>query len=461
MFCASKKSAREFLAALLPLLGLELSIGIPFIVIFVFLGSFGDPIPIAIYGLTNFLLNIVVFPMIFAGIETAGVIFSIEYAAKRYEEVIKVFYQSLLTFAVFMVLCYIFALFSESILILSHVEPNIAKQAAYLFQWTVIFRVITVVNRLIQVYMSAQGKAGEFLTINYISMILGTGLSFLFIIEFDMKQFGVVPASFIQESVTAIYCLVVFFGKADKRTLSWPRWSRIFAGYLSLLKRIGTNVIGTFIEWLTYEVNTFLAVQFHDVNELAVYLAWTGVSPIFYIIGFGLSGAIRVVIGKLIGEGRKSEARSELMAICFYIFILSVICGVFVFAFKNQIAWLFIQNKDLAKQLAEANAILAISQWGYLMIYPVFMMFRLFGREWYFVLIMGTYFLFSNTAIAISLGFTLEMKTLGLLIGHGVSTITTNLILLRKVFYGMNFDEIHAEIEDEADGLENKEGLID
>lgn len=442
MFHVSQESLSQFLDILMPLMGYELANGIPYLIIYIFLGYFGDPFPIAVFGLNNFLIRIIISPVLMSIVDVSGARFSIAYGAKKYSEIITDFYQTVFTLIIFMFGYFVLSLFSEQLFIAVNVDPKIAKASAYLFEWSTVFTGLGVTSRFLQVFMSSQGKVKDFVFINFFGLFLMIIMSALFIIYFDMRQNGTIPARIIQQGVVASYSLYVFFTKSDPRSVGKSSFKEVFSGYSEFVKRSAKNALGAILQWLTLEINTILAIQLHDINELAVFLAFNGFGPLFFIIGNGFSSTIRVIIGRLIGEGQKKKVREELTAFFFYIFVFSIFNAVWLIGFHVQIAKLYIQDPHLSEMFARIVMVIAVFQWAYMMIYPFFQVFRLFKMEDYFVKVLGTYFLFSDLLVALVLTFYYHLNSLGLIVGHGFSATTTMIIFMRKLFWGIEWDKL-------------------
>ena len=441
MFETSKESISRFTKILMPLMGLELANWIPHLMMFVFLGSFGDPFPIACFGLSNFLINILIWPIIISITDVAGAMFAICYGSQRFSEIINNFYRIIIVLVFLMFGYFVLSIFGKEIFIAMNVDPDIAESAAYLFKWSGVFVGLSIITRFLQSFMFAQGKCQEFLVINFVSLILGVGLSGLFIIYYDMRQYGVIPARIIQESVGALYTVFVFFQKADPKTVGKLNVSKVFKGYVKFLVKILKSAIGTILEWTTFEINTYLAIQLHNVHQLAVFLTFAGFGPLFFVIGHALSSTVGVIIGNLLGEGKNAAAKKELKAIFFYIFIFAIFNAIILVVFRNQIAWLYIKNQELSEYFAQIIMILAISQWAYMMFYPVFQTFRLLEMENFFVTILGTQYIFSDLFFALLFCFYFHLNSMGLVIAHGLSAVTAIFIFIWKIFYNTNWKD--------------------
>ena len=448
MFHVSIESFVRFYKNFLPLLGLEMANSLPFLLNFIFLGEFGDPAIIAIYGLNNFLMNVVVFPVGFSLIEVAGVSFSKRFGERNYREIVNEFYRSLITLAVFISLYFLLCIFSQEIFVALNVEPVIAESSSRLIKWGTIFMPLIFINRFVQTFLSSQNIIRELLLINLFCIFFGIALSRICIFNLNMREFGIIPSRFAQEFISVVYSCYLFYKKADRETMGLPNWPEIWRGYPVFLRKFIFSALGTMTEWATFEINTFMAVQMQNIDKLAVFLAWTGISPIFYVIGFALSSTIRVIIGQLLGAGQKKKAREELTAYLFYIVVMCGVFGIFIIIFAKEIAGIYINNKDLSEPLSQTLYVLAVFLWGYVMFYPFFQVFRLLDLEKYFVIVLGTFFIAANTSFAAFLAFVLRWDVLGLVLGHGIATVCVELIFLRKIFYIHDWDIMELNFEE-------------
>ena len=460
LFYASWKSFGRFRKTLIPLLGLDLAHALPSMSIYIFLGYFADATLISAFGLSNSFLYVMIFPMMNAIIEVSGVLFAINYAAKNYNKLIQGFYHAILSLFLFMFVYLVLTIFSEQIFIFCGTEADVAKMASFLFRWSVGYTFFALISKFFQAFMSAQGKVRDFLFINYFGLIFGIILCGVFMIYYDMKQTGIIVGITIQEGIIATYSFFVFCTRVDSKTVGRITVNEVLDGFWSFSQRICTNVIAAILENIAFEVNTFMAIQLKNKKELAVYFAWDGLAEVFFRCGDGFSSAIRVIIGGLVGEGKKDEIRQEIMAIFFYIFLISVVNCSLLLTFHSSIAWLFIEEVTMAASLSQVIKVLAFAQWSYMMIYPVFQVMRIFELEKFFATIMGSYFLFSDVCFVLILAFYLKMSSIGVVIGHALANTTSLMIFFKKIFCDIKFDEITNLNLDDSDNIEESQKLV-
>lgn len=414
---------------------MEVASGLPFLITFINIGHFGEAEPLAVYGLFNFFLNILLFPIAVAVVEVSGVMCAVRFGEKNTTGLAIELYRTIVTLAVFFVFMYISVLFSKNIFDAANVESWLAERASHLLLWGAPLFILIMTNRLAQAFLSAQNLVGYFFWPNIVSVFVAIVGLRVFVVNWEMKEWGLIPARFLQESVVSATSLWLLIKKVDRESMAFPGWNAIFNGYSIFIWKVFYSALGTVAEWATYEVNTFLAVQMRDLDQLAIFLAWTGISPIFYFIGYGFSTTIRVMIGHAIGEGHTLNARHNLVTITFYMAVFSAICTIVFLPNVRLVAFIFINNPVIAEPLTQTLIGLSFLLCGYIFFYPVFQVFRLIEEELFFIKMLLTYFVLTNTVLAWLLAFVFGLKALGLTIAHGFAAITTQIIFLYKIFW--------------------------
>ena len=127
MVFSYKESIVSFLDISRTFIGLQLMDTLSYVSIFLFLGSFGEPLPIVIFGLNNLLINLLILPIIVSVLEVSGSFFFKRYNQSNYKEMINTFYQTMFVLIIFMGIYWVLARFSEHILVFLTVEINQAN----------------------------------------------------------------------------------------------------------------------------------------------------------------------------------------------------------------------------------------------------------------------------------------------------------------------------------------------
>lgn len=458
MFGHSKEFFKKFMRTFLPFYGNELASAGLYIVIIAVLGSYGNPFYLNSYRMNKFLSNLLIMPLMMSILEVGGVMFSIGYGAKDYKHMKHDFYKIIFSFVLFFVFYGVTGIFSKNILLFFQLENDLAEEASFLYKWSIISNFFQCIRRFSQSFISAQGHAPSFIILNLTFAFSGWILIAIFVVYLDLRDVGTIPAKIIQESLWAFFSIIIFIKKVDKKTIGKFSLSLLFKNYFGFLKRLWTNWIGAVLEWLEFEVNILFAIQLKNHIILSVCLAYSAISHFFTITGVSFSSTIRVLVGFKIGEHQTMEAKKALITSYFYISIASVLFTIVLLLFRRQIAFLIINNNEIANILSEAIVVLACTQWGYLMLHPFFKSLRILEQEQFFVILMITYSISINLLTCAILVFYFSMGSIGIVLGQGVSSVTTGFIFMAKVLNSENWKDfperrISEVFEEEIKGL--------
>lgn len=457
MLGVTKSSFLQFTDTLSSFLSMDLAEEVAEVLTMLFLGSFGDSFAIRAYYLSELLLYIGIQPFFESTEDIGSVRFSIAYGARNYRIMINDLYKTLVTLLAFVVLFAIIALFSPGILMLINVDVVLANEAAILIRWSVVYSLFEVFTGTASAYISAQGKINLFRKFSFVMALLSIGLSYFFIVHLEMKHLGTIPVALIEHTIETIYVGYIVYKNVDPRTVGKPKWVSVFKGYSTFIKRVLVNALASFFEYLTFELNSIMAIQLGNPHNLTVYLIYSEICHNLIEFGDLFADATRVIVGKMIGRGQFKEAKAELSAHFVYVTGFSLVVMVLLLLFRNPLAYLLIRQKELSEMLSEILVWLAFTQWGFLMLYPLFEGFLLIEMENFFTVILGTFYTLSDVALALLLGFYFKMHLTGIVVGQGVSVLVTVGILLWKLMIAIDWDKLGLSIDRYSSGEEDED----
>jgi Na+-driven multidrug efflux pump len=316
----------------------------------------------------------------------------------------------------------------------ANVEPFLAARTSRLIKFTGPICSMMFFNRITQAFLSSQEIVDELLYPNLAGIVVGITIAKYFIIDFGWQEMGFLPAKLCQEIIGCSFCIYYLWAKANREIFKFPPLAEIINGYSVFMGKLFFSAAGTVAEWATFEINTLMAIQLQDLDQLAVYLDWTGISPLFYMIGMGFATAIRIIVGTMMGEGETIRAKHELQADFVYVTIFSLVCSLIFGLNARNIAEAYVKNEEIAEGLRQAILSLSFFIWGYLMFYPAFQAFRLIDEEKYFLKVLLTLYMGGNTVVAWFLAYPCGMKSVGLVIAHGLANCLVQGFFCKKVF---------------------------
>lgn len=435
MFYVSWESMKTYLTLLLPLMGSQIATSMASVLCLILIARSGSTESIAVFGLTTFFTSILCSPFVRTANEIGGIYFSTLFGAKKYEEISHYFYKTLFILFVIFIWLFVFSVYSTQLLTLIKIDPIIAERSGHLILQSMIFIPFQNLNAFIQTFLISQKINKHFNLISIFSLILTFVFGYIFIIKYEMLEFGIIPTKFIQEIFCFILNIILVYQESNRECFAWPGFERVFEGMASFIHKISLSVISLFSEQACFEFNTYLAALLHSVDDLAIWEAYVNLGFPYFCISLAIANTIRTQIGHLIGQGFYKRAREEMIACFFYTFILFIILDILMLSFGKQIAILFIGREDLVDTLVTCIQIYTVFLYPTLMFYPFFTVFRLLGLDYYFLYMIVCLFPVVCVLINTSLVFVFHLKVPGLVLGLGLSISFMCVFFARKVFW--------------------------
>ena len=454
MFYASIPSFKRYLDTFIPLLTLEIAVSVPYVANSAFLGSLGDPEPIAIYGLSNFFLNVVMSPFMYGVIEVGGVMFAKKFGEKDYRGMINYFYKTVI--AMIPVLCFyaFMAIYSDKFFWALGIEEPLASKSAYLVKMTLFYYPLSYFTYLLQTYLMSQNIQKQFMPLNLITIVLCLFFGKLFIVDLNYREVGIIPVKCILEVTNFIYVIAVMIKYGNRETLGVISIEEAKIGLDIFLKKVLCTSIGTFADHGTYEFNTFLVAQLKNVQHLAVYVSWTAITLVQYFICLAMNSTIRTNVGHILGSGSPRKAREEAIAYYFYSFCLAYIYAFCLAYFAYDIARIYINNEEIVPDLVKTLYIVCAFMFTAMMIYPTFGLLPLLNLEAYLMQMTVSVFIVLNAILSSTMCFVFGWGVIGVVLGHTLSVAVMVVLFLYKIFFNHDWTELNEMLDPLLESLE-------
>ena len=430
--CFSLKFFQAFFLPCIRLVGIQVTINLPFLISLYYIGRIGTSVSIDAFGLSVTFFSMTFTSILLGAQEQIGLKGAQYFAAGKNEKLIKIFWKSIY-FSVFISFVYfVLTIYSFRILIFFNIQEVVARATSALLICTNPYLFFQGINQITQNYLSAQKITKPFTYMNVMAVVLILILARVFIIDLDYKEIGFAIAAGIQEFANFVY-LFVYLGRNIKDFNYKPH----FFNNLGKIKYIGTcflTSLSFYGAFVAYECNTYYVALLHDPDQLASWIASTYPMSIFYFFNIGISFNIRNFIGHLIGEKDFKTARRHTKIYFFYIFVLSLLINVLQVVFRYEIARLFTANVKIQNLVAFNIILMTLHIFPTLMMYSLNSVLRLLDHDNFQFYCNVLLYPIMIIIVSYIFCFVLNLGVMGIILGFGLSRFVFILILLIKIF---------------------------
>lgn len=318
---------------------------------------------ISAIGLGSAPYNTILPALVAVGIGTSALV-SRAYGAKKYDEINKAVIQSLLiAIPLGLILVVIFYFFSLDILKIigrsKDLNLLLAKQYLDTTSISILFMGINLI--FLNAYR-AINKTHLPMIVNLISLVVNTGLNYLFIFILNMGVFGAGIGTTISRLVVMLIFLYLAFVR-KKHLISLRIEDFKYDRFLS--RRIMKIGIPAAFEQLALRIGMLvfemMIISLGTLNYAAHKIASTAESFSFNF-GFAFSIAATALVGQKLGENDHKGAEKNAYACTFFALSIMSLMGVFFFIFPQILISLFTKDMEVKKLAISALKIVSICQ---------------------------------------------------------------------------------------------------
>ncbi|CAE6418871.1 unnamed protein product [Rhizoctonia solani] len=307
---------------------------------------------------------------------------------------------------------------AESVLLVFHQEPEIARLAAIYLKWLSIGLPAYCFNIVIRRYFQAQGIIHVSSQIIAIIAPVNALLNWLLVWGPQPIRLGFIGgpiATAISFNLISIYFVIYGIWYAPRS--AWhPISSRSFHSLGSLLK-LGLAGVGQVASsWWSWTFVGFMASQFGPV-ALATHIVLLSSASTSYQGPYSLSVATPIRIGNLLGagQGRKARITAEVSLCLSLLYALCV--GLVFFIFRKQWGYMFNSDEVMVRLVSDIMPLVAVFQIADGMSVVSGGALRARGRNSLGALISITGFYVIGIPLGVYLAFSWNMGLFGLWIG--------------------------------------------
>ena len=291
---------------------------------YIFLNMRADPLLQAAFGLYSFIYFAFHMSIMISGMEKLGIHLSAAFGRKDYAQMKNTFTKGIISSTVLFCLVTLpVALFCQSILVSAGVDKEncvLVQEALY---WSIPLFILMICKELIQTFCMAQGHEHFFGTMGIVSSVIAILLNYILIVRYDCGVLGWVYSRSFCSTGELLFVLCIFYWKTDEGGRGVVTISQAIAGFKPFFIDSIKFTLGSYTEYLGFEIAGFFVLLHGDNNQSAAYYSAVNVSALTYTSGIAFGIIIRTRINMLMGMGLPQTARNYFE---FY-FISTVIAG--------------------------------------------------------------------------------------------------------------------------------------
>ena len=231
--------------------------------------------------------------------------------------------------------------FTYDILIYIKIDMEIAKRTAKMMMLSNFSLPLQVLNQIFQTYLSCQKITIPFFYSNIISFIIALFFGRKFIIIDNYREIGFCYTRIVQELFNLTFSLAVMVLMANRKSLIFPNKKLVFENFWTYAILCIKTSIAFYGENLSFELNSYLAARFGNIQEFTVFVICSNlILPIYYMC-IGIANTFRTNLGNIFGEENIQKAKSTSQVYILYVIILTLIINGCFELFCEKIAFIY------------------------------------------------------------------------------------------------------------------------
>ena len=304
-----------------------------------FLGTSSDSRTQAAFGISSSFQMVFFSSFIFSAMDKIGIATSQMLGAKDFAGYRQKFWQGVVsTWTIYFGATLPLFLFSGAILSAIGIEEETASLAqGYLRRILPVIGMETV-SQLVRTFCVAQGHESYFGKISLANTIICIIIGYYLIVVKNQGLWGSVVLKGIYESVHLLTGAIKMKFGTHPETRGLSTFKAVGDGLCEYFTDMIKFVLGTYTEFLGFEITTLFIAKFHDNDEIFAYAASASLVNGCYNVGMALSLIGRTRINYLIGQQKQAAAKTLFIYMHRIGMVIGVICGIVVFSNAQPLA---------------------------------------------------------------------------------------------------------------------------
>ena len=298
--------------------------------------------------------NVIFFYGLFLSIsEKAGIDMSQAFGAKRYDLTKKVFTQGAITNAsLFLLTTVPIFLLAEHILVFANIDPKAAYRCQKILTYMLVADAIELAGDYIRAFCMAQGFETVFGATSLLSFIISAIFGYILVVVYSFGPIGWVMSKFIYETILLLVALVAMTA-CHPQTIGVTSLSLASEGLCNFVWQSIKFALGSYSEFLGYEIASYFVFRTHDNSQIAAYSAILNFASIFYATGETFAIICRTRMNILIGKDLKRTSKNFFIFYILVLFILGAIIGLICYFIREEITYLYAGNNEYMSESFE------------------------------------------------------------------------------------------------------------
>ena len=261
-----------------------------------------------------------------------GIEQSLTFGAKQYHLTKKVMTQSImastLIFLTFSVPSFLAA---APLLKLAGIESDIADKVAKALLIQIIADALEITADMIRNFCMAQGFETVFGPTSFLAVITAVCCGYVMIVEHKLGVAGFILSKVIYEGICVLVAIAALT-QTHPDTRGIVSWSVAKEGFWSFFCSCLIFALGSYIEFIGYEIASLFVYKTNDINQIAAFTAIVNFTTIFYSIGETFAILSRTRMNVLVGRGLIAAAKNffKFFWISLYVFSWLIAGGCFL-----------------------------------------------------------------------------------------------------------------------------------
>ena len=235
-------------------------------------------------------------------IDKLGIDLSVSFGAKHYHQTKKILNQGMLV----CLLCFCFMtvpgfLFAEQILVSINISPELAKASQEILYYLMIANFIEMNSDFFRTFSMAQGFEDVFGHTSLLSVVVAVICGWYLVVQLQLGAVGWVYSKIIYEALTSLVALGMMLA-TQPETRGFISLSETCQGFSSFFCECVKFSIGSYTEFLGYEISSYFVYISHDKTAISAYSAMLNCTTLFYAIGETFQTVCRTRMNILIGK---------------------------------------------------------------------------------------------------------------------------------------------------------------
>lgn len=332
---------------------------------FFFLNLTGNTLDLATFGMCQVLYLLSFISLMLSATDKMGIEMADAFGGKDYQKCKVVFGMGILNFLIlFFAVTFPVLYWSEEVLLFLRISPTLAQSTKGPAQFYLLVGIIQLPTEVLQTFCVSQGHEAVFGHIGIMNLVVSVPLNYVTMCTLNLGIYGFILTRVIVDGIRLCLALLVY-KKTHPETRGLDSLENTLANFKAYLYESFKFTLGTYSEFLGFEICGYLVALTGDNNQIAAYSALNNVCGLMYTTGISFSIISRTRVNILIGMKRPDIAKNFFLFFAFGSMGFGMIGGVIMFLSRNLMADLYAGNSEEARDwLSGCIALYSLITWS-------------------------------------------------------------------------------------------------